>query len=53
MLVAAHRAGRAFQERYRIYEADDLDRANEAPGRFTDLYESGPDPRLPRCLWTT
>ncbi len=28
----------ALQELYRIYEADDLDAANEAPGRFADLY---------------
>ena len=31
----------ALQELYRIYEADDLDGANEALGRFADLYASG------------
>ncbi len=34
----------ALQELYRIYEADDLDAANEAPGRFADLYATGQIP---------
>ena len=37
----------ALQELYRIYEADDLDGANEALGRFGDLCHR-PDPRIPR-----
>jgi len=34
----------ALQELYRIYEADDLDSANEALGRFADLYATGQIP---------
>ena len=34
----------ALQELYRIYEADDLDGANEALGRFADLYATGQIP---------
>ena len=34
----------ALQELYRIYEADDLDGANEALGRFGDLYATGKIP---------
>ena len=31
----------ALQELYQLYEADDLDQANEALGRFADLYATG------------
>ena len=34
----------ALQELYRIYEADDLDAASEALGRFADLYATGEIP---------
>ena len=34
----------ALQELYRIYEADDLDQANAALGRFADLYATGQIP---------
>ena len=34
----------ALQELYQIYEADDLEGANEALGRFADLYDSGQIP---------
>ena len=34
----------ALQELYQIYEADDLDAANEALGRFADLYATGQIP---------
>ena len=34
----------ALQELYRIYEADDLDGANAALGRFADLYATGQIP---------
>ena len=34
----------ALQELYRIYEADDLNQANEALGRFADLYATGQIP---------
>ena len=34
----------ALQELYQIYEADDLDQANEALGRFADLYATGQIP---------
>ena len=34
----------ALQELYQIYEADDLDGANEALGRFADLYATGQIP---------
>ena len=34
----------ALQELYQIYEADDLDGANEALARFADLYDSGQIP---------
>ena len=36
--------GRPLQELYRIYEADDLDGANQALGRFADLYATGQIP---------
>ena len=31
----------ALQELYQLYEAEDLDQANEALGRFADLYATG------------
>ena len=34
----------ALQELYRLYEAEDLDQANEALGRFADLYATGQIP---------
>ena len=34
----------ALQELYRLYEADDLDGANQALARFADLYNSGQIP---------
>ena len=34
----------ALQELYQLYEADDLDQANEALGRFADLYATGQIP---------
>ena len=34
----------ALQEHYRIYEADDLNGADAALGRFADLYASGQIP---------
>ena len=37
-------AWEALQELYGIYEADDLDGANEALGRFADLYATGQIP---------
>ena len=37
-------AWNALQELYQIYEAEDLDGANQALGRFADLYASGQIP---------
>ena len=37
-------AWEALQELYRIYEADDLEEANEALGHFADLYATGQIP---------
>ena len=37
-------AWEALQELYRIYEADELDAANAALGRFADLYVTGQIP---------
>ena len=34
----------ALQELYQLYEADDLEQANEALGRFADLYATGQIP---------
>ncbi|WP_420614303.1 ISL3 family transposase [Candidatus Spongiisocius sp.] len=34
----------ALQELYRLYEADDLDGANQALARFADLYDTGQIP---------
>ena len=41
---AANRPGRPLQELYQLYEAEDLDGANQALGRFADLYDSGQIP---------
>ena len=35
----------ALQELYQLYEAEDLDQANQALGRFADLYDSGQIPQ--------
>ena len=43
---AANRLGRPLQELYQLYEADDLEQANEALGRFADLYATG---QIPEC----
>ena len=40
----ANRVGRPLQELYQLYEADDLDQANQALGRFADLYATGQIP---------
>ena len=37
----------ALQEFYQLYEAEDLDQANQALGRFADLYATGQTPRIP------
>ena len=37
----------ALQELYQLYEADDPDQANQALGRFADLYATGQTPRIP------
>ena len=34
----------ALQQLYQLYEADDLDGANQALGRFADLYDTGQIP---------
>ena len=39
--------GRPLQELYQLYEADDPDQANQALGRFADLYATGQIPRIP------
>ena len=44
---APHRLGDAPRALRRLYEADDRDGANQAPGRFADLYDSGQTPRIP------
>ena len=47
-LFAAHprlrTAWDALQELYQLYEAEDLDQANQALGRFADLYATGQIP---------
>ena len=51
LFTAHHRlkvASDALQDLYQIYEADDLEGANEALARFADLYDSGETPRVPR-----
>ena len=45
-------AWEALQELYRIYEADDLDGANEALGRFADLYATGQIPEYHKIVDT-
>ena len=37
----------ALQELYQLYEADNPDRANQALGRFADLYATSQTPRIP------
>ena len=41
-------ASDALQELYQLYEPDNPDRANQALGRFADLYATGQTPRIPR-----
>ena len=41
-------AWEALQELYQLYEADDWDGANQALGRFADLYATGQTPRIRR-----
>ena len=38
----------ALQQLYQLYEADDLEGANQALARFADLYATGRIPRIPR-----
>ncbi|MDE0169091.1 MAG: ISL3 family transposase [bacterium] len=45
-------AWEALQELYRIYEADDLDGANEALGHFADLYATGQIPEYHQVVDT-
>ena len=42
----------ALQELYRIYEAEDLDQANQALGRFADLYATGQIPEYHQVVDT-
>ncbi len=39
-----HTAWDALQELYQLYESEGLDQANQAPGRFADLYATGQIP---------
>ena len=43
----ANRLRRPLQELYQLYEAEDLDGANQALGRFADLYTTAQTPRIP------
>ena len=49
--------GRSPRDLPTLYEADDLQGANQALARFADLYDTGQTPRIPRrsrhhhCLW--
>ena len=42
----------ALQELYQIYEAEDLDGANQALGRFADLYATGQIPEYQQVVDT-
>ena len=42
----------ALQELYQLYEAEDLDQANEALGRFADLYATGQIPEYQQVVDT-
>ena len=42
----------ALQELYQLYEAEDLDRANQALGRFADLYDTGQIPEYRQVVDT-
>ena len=45
-------AWEALQELYQLYEADDLDGANQALGRFADLYATGQIPEYQEVVDT-
>ena len=45
-------AWEALQELYQLYEADDLDGANQALGRFADLYATGQIPEYHQVVDT-
>ena len=47
-----HRVGRPLQELYQLYEADDPDQANQALGRFADLYATGQIPEYHQVVDT-
>ena len=47
-----HRPGRPLQELYQLYEADDPDQANQALGRFADLYATGQIPQYQQIVDT-
>ena len=47
-----HRVGRPLQELYQLYEADDPDQANQALGRFADLYATGQIPQYHQVVDT-
>ena len=42
----------ALQELYQLYQADDLDQANQALGRFADLYATGQIPEYHQVVDT-
>ena len=42
----------ALQELYQLYQADDLDQANQALGRFADLYATGQIPQYHQVVDT-
>ena len=44
--------GRPLQELYQLYEADDPDQANQALGRFADLYATGQIPQYHQVVDT-
>ena len=44
--------GRPLQELYQLYEAEDLDGANQALGRFADLYATGQIPQYHQVVDT-
>ena len=47
-----HRVGCPLQELYQLYEADDPDQANQALGRFADLYATGQIPEYHQVVDT-
>ena len=44
--------GRPLQELYQLYEAENLDGANQALGRFADLYATGQIPEYHQVVDT-